>query len=118
MQQALHWRPDAAELHDDLGLAYLQQDRCAEAERHFHRAAELKPDSAEMHNNLGVALARQKKQDEAVNCFRQALRLEPRYVEAHTNLGFVLRRPGRARSGAGQLPRSSAAQTGFYGSAQ
>jgi len=98
-RRALELRPDYAETHNNLGIAFKAQGKLDEAVAAYRRALELKPDYAEAHNNLGVALQAQGKPDEAVACYRRALQLQPDYAEAHNNLGGIFqqqRKPDEA----------------------
>ncbi|MGD0887490.1 MAG: tetratricopeptide repeat protein [Thermodesulfovibrionales bacterium] len=81
--------PDAALPHNNLGTAYLNQNRLDEAVHEFIAALKLKPDYAEAHYNLGIAYLNQNRLDEAVHEFITALKLKPDYAEAHTNLGIA-----------------------------
>ena len=88
-------KPDYAEAHSNLGVAFQQQGKLDDAIACCRRALELKPDFAVANNNLGNALKDQGKLDEAVACYRQALELAPDYAEAHNNLGNVLKDQGK-----------------------
>ena len=92
---ALELKPDYAEAHNNLGVAFEDQGKLDEAVACYRRALELKPDYAEAHNNLGDALQGQGKLDEAVACYRRALELKPDYPEAHNNLGNALKDQGK-----------------------
>ena len=94
-RRALELKPDYAETHNNLGLAFKAQGKLDEAVACCRRALELKPDYAEAHNNLGLAFKAQGKLDEAVACCRRALELKPDYVEAHNNLGAALKQQGK-----------------------
>src|SRR3989449_10557441 len=76
--------------HHNMGEAYREQGKLAEAIACFRQALTLKPDYAEAHNNLGIALWDQGKLAEAIACYCQALALKPNLVEAHHNLGNAL----------------------------
>ena len=56
-QEALRLKPDHAEAHNNLGIAFYQQRRTGEAIRQFQEALRLKPDFARARKNLGVVLA-------------------------------------------------------------
>ncbi len=81
--------PDAALPHNNLGIAYLKQNRLDKAVNEFITALKLEPALAEAHNNLGTLYLRQNRLDEAVNEFIAALKLKPDYADAHYNLGLV-----------------------------
>ncbi|MGD0885186.1 MAG: tetratricopeptide repeat protein [Thermodesulfovibrionales bacterium] len=87
--------PDAAIPHTNLGIAYLKQNRLAEAVHEFHAALKLMPDFAEAHNNLGNAYAKQNHLDEAVHEFLTALKLKSDFAEAHSNLGMAYAKQNR-----------------------
>ena len=56
LQRAVQLKPDFAEAHNNLGVAFKNQRKLDEAVACYRRALELKPDYAEAHNNLGNAL--------------------------------------------------------------
>jgi Flp pilus assembly protein TadD len=54
--------PDAAPLHNNLGIALQSQGRLDEAISHYRRALQINPNFASARNNLGLALEWQDKQ--------------------------------------------------------
>jgi Flp pilus assembly protein TadD len=50
-------KPDYAEAHDDLAIAYANDGRIDEAAKHFRRAIELRPDFQAARDNLNALLA-------------------------------------------------------------
>ena len=95
LRRALELKPDFAEAHNNLGLAFKDQGNLDQAVACYRRALELKPDFAEAHNNLGVVNTMQGKLEEAVVCCRRALELKPNSAEPHNNLGNALKERGK-----------------------
>ena len=50
--------------HNNLGLAYMNLGRMAEAEEQFREALRLKPEYPQAHLNLGLLLGQQNKTDD------------------------------------------------------
>jgi len=91
--------PSRIQLHDDVGLLYMNLGRAEEASAHFETSVRLKPESAAAHFNFGTALTVAGRLDEAIEQYQRALRIKPDYGIAHNNLGNVLLRrenPGEA----------------------
>jgi tetratricopeptide (TPR) repeat protein/tRNA A-37 threonylcarbamoyl transferase component Bud32 len=86
--QALH--PQSPTVHNNLGVAFFQQRKLAEAEEEFREALRLNPDFSEAHSNLGSVLEQQEKFTEAEAQHRLAIRLKGDYAAAHYNLGLAL----------------------------
>jgi tetratricopeptide (TPR) repeat protein len=80
-QRALFLRPDNADAHNNLGLAFAAQGRIDEAVTHYERATVLNPDHAGAHGNLGIILKDQGKFDEAMARYGRALAIRPDYAE-------------------------------------
>ncbi|MGD0886907.1 MAG: tetratricopeptide repeat protein [Thermodesulfovibrionales bacterium] len=79
--------PDAALPHNNLGNAYLNQNRLNEAISEFSTVLKLKPHDAVAHNNLGTAYLNQGRLNEAISEFSTVLKLKPDFALAHYNLG-------------------------------
>ncbi|MGO9235569.1 MAG: tetratricopeptide repeat protein [Methylocella sp.] len=94
-QRALATRPDHAQVHYSLGVAFFTRGKLDEAEASFRRAVAHRPDFAEAHNNLGIALTKKGKLNEAVVSFRRALTFRPDFAEAYNNLGNSLGEQGK-----------------------
>lgn len=82
---------DSAIFHNNLGMAYKNTGRFAEAEASFRRALALKADDPSAHFNLGCVLGDTERLEDAVIEFKRAIELAPGYAEACHNLGNVLR---------------------------
>jgi len=91
-RQALHWRPDFPEAHNNLGNAFLLKDDLDEAAAQYHQALRLRSPYADALCNLGSVLLRQDKLDEALRCYQQALAAKPNSAEVCNNLGLVFER--------------------------
>ena len=81
--------------HNNLGEAFVKEDRLDQAMVHFRKALEIEPDNATVHNNLGELLCREGRLEEGVSHFRQALRIRPGFATAHRNLGNVFQKYGK-----------------------
>jgi len=79
--------PDAWLAHYNLGNAYADQGREADAASAFRETIRLSPRFARAHNNLGKALDALGRSPEAMASYREAIRLKPELAEAHNNLG-------------------------------
>ena len=88
-QQALHYKPDLAKAHSNMGMALAEQGKLTEAIACYQQALRYKPDYIEAHSNSGVALVEQGKLTEAEACYEQAIRQNPVYAAAHMNLAQV-----------------------------
>ncbi len=84
---------DRAQL--NLAVAYLKDNRRADARRHLSRALELNPANAQAWINLGVLCAQTGQLAEAFTSFEKAAHLEPGLAEAHYNLGWIFLKTGR-----------------------
>ncbi|TVQ90126.1 MAG: tetratricopeptide repeat protein [Deltaproteobacteria bacterium] len=89
---------DRARAHFDMGRAWLQQDRLAEAIRALSAASEIAPTWDEPWFLLGIAHARAQRFDRAVHAFENCLARRPSHVEAAYHRGRCLRRHGRLQA--------------------
>jgi Tfp pilus assembly protein PilF len=107
---ALQMEPEAAWLHNNLGMNLLLQNRVAAAAERFRRALELNPSSAVARNNLGVALARQGGRDAALQVF---LAGGADRATAHNNLAAALLEQDRLEESRAELMAALAARSFF-----
>jgi len=87
--------PNAAQVHNDLGIELRSLGRSEEAISHYQRALKLKRDYPEAHNNLGLVFYSLRRMNEAINEYREAVRIKPDYGQAYNNLGAALKSQGR-----------------------
>jgi hypothetical protein len=72
--------------HNNLGVAFFDEGKLAQAMEHFQQALNLKPEYAEPCNNLGECLLKAGRLPEAIDYFKHALRIKPGYDLAYWNL--------------------------------
>ena len=73
-----------------LGTLHEQMGTPGEAERCYHRAAELEPARAEIHFALGNTQQAVGHIEQATKSYRRALAIRPDFLEAQSNLGAAL----------------------------
>jgi predicted O-linked N-acetylglucosamine transferase (SPINDLY family) len=103
LEQAAALMPIDAEAHSNLGAAYLQCGRPADAQRSCQRALALNPQLAQAHCNLGAALKDQGQLDQALAHYHRALALKPDYADTHSNLGSALLASGQPQAARGSF---------------
>jgi tetratricopeptide (TPR) repeat protein len=81
--------------HNNLGYAFEQTGRLAEAMEQYHQTLRIKPGYAIAHNNLAKALLETGQISQAMQECETALQIKPDYAEAHNNLGLALQKKGR-----------------------
>jgi len=82
-------KADSAELHNKMGIAYLQLLQLKVAENEFNHAIKKKRDYAEAYNNLGVISYMHKKYGKAISDYEKALKLNADSAPFHSNLGMA-----------------------------
>jgi protein O-mannosyl-transferase len=82
-------------VHNNLGNAYVRQDRPDEAAEQYRIALRLKPNSSLAHMNLGLILEQQGRMSEAIHEYREAVYYQPESWQAHYNLALALARTDR-----------------------
>lgn len=93
-EAAVKAKPDAAELHYNLGIALNRLGRGMAAVDAYRRAARHRPELLPVHNNLGTTLLSLGRWEEAAEAFRAALGLAPD-AKLWRNLGIALEGAGR-----------------------
>lgn len=94
LDEPLYTTPELA--HNNVGWAYYNMRRHAEALEHFRMAAFLQPQMCLAHNNMGLTYEATANRVEAVASFRKAVEICPtNYAEPHFNLGRLLQEQGR-----------------------
>ena len=88
-QEAIRLKPDYAEAHYNLGVAYGELGRYQEEIAAYQEAIRLKPDYADAHCNLGVAYGELGRYEEEIAAYQEAIRVKPDDADAHFNLGLA-----------------------------
>ncbi len=101
-EKLLRDAPNDHELHNDLGVAFLESGNLAAALAQLHKATELY-DCCIHRNNLGRALLRSKDFASAVIAFGKARELDPNDPQPWYNLTICLREEGREQESLAQL---------------
>ena len=95
--QALHFKPDTAETHCNLGAILHLQGNPTAAVACFQQALRFRPNYAEARHNLRQALATIVSLTEPIDGHPQTLRLKPDCAEAYCGLGAALLEQGMQR---------------------
>ena len=90
LQRATQLQPNHKLAWDDLGLAYMQAQRFADAAAAFQKQAEVNPSDEHAHDYLGLALEELHRDDEAAAAFQEQIELQPLDPAAHAQLGSIL----------------------------
>jgi tetratricopeptide (TPR) repeat protein len=94
-EDTLQKAPLFAEGYLNLGYAYVQEKRHAEAAEQYRRALELRPGYEDALTSLANELDLLGRREEAMRLYRRALELDPESGVAHYNLALVLQHDGR-----------------------
>ena len=97
--------------HVNMGLAYSQQGRFAQAVVQFRRALNYRG-LPEAYHNLGLAYSHVGRHEPAVQAFRDAVRLRPTYAAAYAGLGEALLATGQVDEARQALQRVIALRPG------
>src|SRR5438093_416378 len=118
--RAAELKPELADIHNELGLAYCRLERFAEGMAEYRAALQLKEAKRSTARNAGVAKIRanlanalaitanhlsesaptvpaeaMRRYDEAIRQYQEALELDPQQPAIHRNLGMLLAQLGR-----------------------
>ena len=92
---ALKVMPNNLVAHNNLGLAFAQAGRPADAIAEYLAVLKVRPDYAESRFNLGAAQMEQGQTADAITNFNAGLEIDPDNAEAHFSLGRALESLGR-----------------------
>jgi len=104
-QRGLAADPDAAELHNVIGIAYSYQGRHAEAIAHHQRYVAALPAQPNAHDSLGLSYQWAGEYDHALQAYDEALRLNPRFELAIVHRANTFWQLGRNRDAIRELRR-------------
>jgi tetratricopeptide (TPR) repeat protein len=104
--EMLHYRPDAANAHNDYGNVLLAQGKVDLAAQEYQEALIYDPRMATAHHNLAICLARQNDFDAAIAKFREALELDPKEPHSRVFLGMAFASKGDLEGAIGEFNRA------------
>lgn len=93
-KEALLIDPENPDIHNDLGLAYLKQNKFELSETYFLRAIALNPKCAPCMNNIGYLKTLSNSAIEAESYLLHATELDERYADPYFNLGVLYEKNG------------------------
>ena len=85
--------PNLAEIHYNLGSAYMYQGKIESAIDAFKRTLSIDPNLPEAYNKLGIICYKQGNAGLAFACWKQALMINPDFEEARRNIGLIQNAP-------------------------
>jgi tetratricopeptide (TPR) repeat protein len=113
-RETLRLKPDATDVHENLGLLLGLLGRYDEAVEQFELALAANPDDASAHGNLGTAYRFLGRSDEALQQYQAAMRADPDHDQHYLRLARALTEQGRireaievTRAGALRIPNSA-----------
>lgn len=91
LEKARELSPQIGQLHNAVGIAYLQEQKNIDAAvEAFQEAIALEPTLADAHNNLGIIYTGMLEDyDLAEEYFKEAIRLQPNFGRAYFGLGWL-----------------------------
>ena len=91
-------KPDYAEVHNNLGLTFLQLNNLDDASVSFKNATNYMPNFFEAYYNHAIVLKKMGSLDDAIKSYEKVIEIKPNYAEAHNNLGTILMDLGKLDS--------------------
>jgi len=113
LREAVNANPDHLELRFQLGVAFGQLKRNADARAAYEAILERDPGHANALNNLGVLLFDAWLNEEAEGCYRRAIAAQPELFQAWSNLGNLLLRLDRMDDATAAFERALELQPGM-----
>ncbi len=95
--------PAAWAAHNNLGNAFMDAERVADAQAQYETALKIRPDYVEACNNLANIYSKTGRLAEAAVLYHRALGLKPDYPQARNGLGNLLSQEGDLRGSMEQL---------------
>ena len=92
--RALKIKPNFAQAHNNIGIAFREKGELATSIGAFKQALKLDPTYAAAHNNLGISMKIIGELDAAIECYEHAIKINLNYPEAYNNMGNALSNKG------------------------
>lgn len=97
-EKAVTLKPDYAEVHNNMGLTFLQMSKIEDAISSFNNATSLIPNFFGAYYNKAIALNEKGDKEGAIDCYQKVLDIKPDHAESYNNLGTILMKLGRDNS--------------------
>lgn len=107
LQRATQLRSDHRSAWNELGLAYLQLRKPADAVAAFQKQAEVNPSDNRVRDYLGAAFEELHRDDDAAVAFQKQATLQPLDAVAHAQLGSILLRQDRYSDAVPELEKAT-----------
>lgn len=92
---ATPWDKQQADVHMNVGIAYLGGERFTDALKEFLQAEKIIPRDPRVHYYKGIAYLGKGLEEKAIEEFKKTLSLKSDYSEVHNYLGYIYLRKGR-----------------------
>lgn len=119
MMIAIQLKPDAPELHNNMGIFYQRKGLLGRAIEEYNQAIRIKPDYQQAFLNLGTVYLEKGEFQSALDAFTRAIQLKPDDIYAYNNIGFVYSDMGEYEKAIEMHKRAVSIKhdepTGFYG---
>lgn len=89
------WNKEQADMHMNVGIAYLGGERFNDALKEFLKAEKITPRDPNVHYYMGIAYLGKGLNDKAIEEFNKTLSLKPDHSDAYNYLGYIYLRMGR-----------------------
>lgn len=93
--ESVRLEPSSAEIHLNLGHAYLTSKKDKDAAKAFKEAVRLNPELSEAHYGLGFVSFRLNRYKDAMEAFKKATELKPDMAKAHYGLALAYQELGK-----------------------
>jgi predicted O-linked N-acetylglucosamine transferase (SPINDLY family) len=90
IEKAVTIRPDSSVFHNNLAMAYKDNDQYELAQIHYKKALALNPNNSVLHFNLGALYQTCSQDEDARIAYEQSLRINPNQPLVHHNLCNLL----------------------------
>ena len=96
-EQVIQEYPNSIIIWNNLGNAYRQLQKFAEASNAFRKLLALNPTLSDGHSNLGATFQDISAFNVAIECYKTAICLDSNNLNAHYNMGLALKSQGKYR---------------------
>jgi tetratricopeptide (TPR) repeat protein len=85
----LSWEPTSAKIHNNLAMAYADEENFTEAIRLYKKAIELNDEFPQTHHNLANAYLAAGDEERALQEFQRAVEMDPQFFHSWARIGAI-----------------------------